>query len=262
VVFEAPSRQELIAFLKYFTLCVKVEKTEQGNKKHLSDERSQALTNLLNWIETNPSCAFTAININRFTFELALRIRRPSIVKQLQLNFCGQAAICYAYAKENPVGFATFAMSVVSTGQGVFRAAQIIASTFVLSRVPPVGMPCVDYVILSSMRCSLGTTSILENVLLSTHPSLLAGSMRAIGYKLVEEHVLGVKRVKSFEYTDAIQTSRTIKLLSEGITSVPGSKQTSLTDVDQRKKQLECLTLAGNKSRAGHVVIMGIDATI
>ena len=170
--------------------------------------------------------------------------------------------MCYAYAKENPVGFATFAMNVVSIGQGQFRSETITPSLFVKSNLPPVGMSHVDYVILSSMRCSLGQTGILENVLLTTRPSLLAGSMRLMGYKQVEEHILGMRPVKSFDERHARAAIRSVELLSEGMTFVLGSIQKSLTDVDQRRKELECLRLAKQKLTAGHVVIMGIDRSI
>jgi hypothetical protein len=51
---DAPSSEDLIKFLKGFKVLVKKENTAQNKAKPLCNERSQALENLLNWIQTGP----------------------------------------------------------------------------------------------------------------------------------------------------------------------------------------------------------------
>jgi hypothetical protein len=253
---EPPTRAELINFLKVFKVFVKYEPIQ---KPVLC---SEAIDSLLTWIQTNPGCVFTGVNLDLYTFQLALRLRKPEIIDQDQKNLCGQVAMCYSYAAEDPKGFALFGMTLVSTGTGLLRQAQITASNFVKTTAPPVTMPVVDYVLLSSIRCALGRTGILEVALESTQPSLLAAWLRKMGYHNVEEHLLQMKPIKSFDDVDAIMTGRVVGMLQSGQKTVPGSKVKYLEDPGKRQEQLTCMNLARTKLTGGHIVLMVIDDSL
>ncbi len=253
----APTAQELVKFLRYFKFFVRNDPTIPNGVA-----RANAIQELLNWVLTGPTCAFANIDIRNFAFQLALRVRHPEIIDQAQKSLCGQVVLCYRYAVENPSGFITFGTSLISQGHGMLRQCLVTASRYVLAGMPPPGMPCVDYVLLCSIRCSFGRNGVLEDMLEGTHYSLLAAFFRRMGYHEVEEHILGGTSVSSFEYTDYISQKRSMDLLSSGVKIVPGSKIKALEDTGLRQKQLTCITLMRTRLQTGCVVALIIDDSL
>jgi hypothetical protein len=86
--------------------------------KALSSDRGNALSKILVYNERPGTPCFAGIDPHVFAFQLALRVREPSLIDQKKLGVCGEAALMIAFAKSNPADFADYALSLMSLGSG------------------------------------------------------------------------------------------------------------------------------------------------
>lgn len=88
--------------------------------KELSKERGAALSKVLVYNERPGRPCFAGIDPHVFAFQLALRIREPSLINQRHLGVCGENAMMIAFAKRTPSAFGEYAISLMSLGSGEF----------------------------------------------------------------------------------------------------------------------------------------------
>ncbi len=79
--------------------------------KELSAVRGNALSKILVYNERPGQPCFAGIDPHVFAFQLALRVREPSLIDQKTLGVCGESALMVVFAKSSPSAFADYALS-------------------------------------------------------------------------------------------------------------------------------------------------------
>jgi hypothetical protein len=98
---------------------------------------------------------FTGLHRTRVTYQLIRRILDPSRFDQGNFGLCGPAAFTVTECRNDPVGFAQFAVHLFETGRGVLKGRQIAPAAQILAFDPnPHGIAEADFLILASVRAS------------------------------------------------------------------------------------------------------------
>jgi hypothetical protein len=93
-----PNQKQTRDFIDYLIFAIRSE------NKARSPERCLALSKVLSYYETPGKVCFSGVDPSVFAFQLALRIREPSLLNQKSLGACGAASLMTSFAKHNPAG--------------------------------------------------------------------------------------------------------------------------------------------------------------
>jgi hypothetical protein len=110
-----PTLGETSAFIEFLRAAILLE------KKSMSNDRAAALDKLLNYNKNPGTPYFPGIDPHVFAFQLALRIREPSLLNQAKVGICGENSLMIFFAKKTPSQFAEYAISLMRTGSGKFH---------------------------------------------------------------------------------------------------------------------------------------------
>jgi hypothetical protein len=110
-----PSREETTDFVYVLISAI----LKEG--KDLSEDRRLALRKVLNYNDKPAIAYFYGIDPHVFAFQLALRIREPSLINQSKVGICGENALMIYFAKNAPSAFAEYAISIMCNGEGKFH---------------------------------------------------------------------------------------------------------------------------------------------
>src|SRR6185312_3046813 len=80
--------QAVTEFVTWFRALVARQK---GGSK--TQERLNALDTILTDLIGKPASAFPRIDVNKFAFQLALRVREPRLINQKSTNLCGPNSV-------------------------------------------------------------------------------------------------------------------------------------------------------------------------
>jgi hypothetical protein len=107
-----PSQAETAKFIPLLQTAI------LGENKDLSQDRDAALRQILDYNENPGVSQFKGIDPHVFAFQLALRIREPSLLDQKHTEVCGASSLVTFFAKRMPSAFADYAISVMRSGEG------------------------------------------------------------------------------------------------------------------------------------------------
>jgi hypothetical protein len=175
-----PTRLETRDFIDYLLSAINQE------EKALSPDRKAALTKILAYNETPGKSCFSEIDPHVFAFQLALRIREPSLMNQQDAGVCGEASLMMFVAKDTPSVFADYAISLMRNGWGKLHNLTIEPSGHTVSGWGSRrGMSEADVVTMGSLGLSLlgfweGRTS-----------GTVCGWLRDAGFGNVDDKVIG-----------------------------------------------------------------------
>jgi hypothetical protein len=145
-----PTQAETRDFIDYLLSAINQE------KKALSPDRKAALSKILAYNEAPGKSCFAEIDPHVFAFQLALRIREPSLMNQQDAGVCGEASLMMFVAKDTPSVFADYAISLMRNGWGKLHNLTIEPSNHTVSGWGPRrGMSEVDVVTMGSLGLSL-----------------------------------------------------------------------------------------------------------
>ena len=145
-----PTQLETRDFVDYLLSAINLE------DKALSPDRRAALSRVLAYNETPGKLCFADIDPHVFAFQLALRIREPSLINQQDAGVCGEASLMMFFAKNTPSAFAEYAISLMRNGWGKLHHLTIEPSGHTISGWGPRrGMSEADVVTVGSLGLSL-----------------------------------------------------------------------------------------------------------
>jgi hypothetical protein len=122
-----PSHKELKTFILNFIELVMAEKDGKGvytKKPGLLPARIDALHQIWDVITglTPPTSILIGIDPYRYLFLLAMRIRRPRVIDQGSMGFCGPATILTDLAKRDPCTYTKFAIDLLLSGKATWKS--------------------------------------------------------------------------------------------------------------------------------------------
>ena len=118
-----PDQNQTRDFIDYLISAIRVE--NKKNKEELSQDRCLALTKLLDYNENPGTPYFSGIKPPVFAFQLALRVREPSLINQSEVGICGENSLMIYFAKNTPSAFAAYAISLMRNGWGDFHGLMV-----------------------------------------------------------------------------------------------------------------------------------------
>ena len=113
-----PTQQETHEFIGSLIQAIGNELIKDANKRQ---ERVQALGNIRIYNNAPGDVKFKGINPHVFAFQLALRVREPSLIDQYAVGLCGANSVMIFFAKHDPKGFAKYAIDLMKDGKGSFN---------------------------------------------------------------------------------------------------------------------------------------------
>lgn len=119
--------------------------------KDLSQDRNIALGKVFSYNENPGTPKFSSIDPSVFAFQLALRIREPSLMNQKEVGVCGETSLMIFFAKNTPSAFADYAISLIRRGEGKFYGLTVTPHSSTLSGSHSGKMPEADIVIIGSL---------------------------------------------------------------------------------------------------------------
>ena len=126
-----PSYDQLKTFILDFLDHVVAERGTKGvyvQNPGLHDERVNALHQIWDVITglARPVSALTGIDPYRYLFLLAMRIRRPRVIDQGSVGFCGPATLLTDLAKREPRTYAKFAIDLLLTRRATWNGLGVV----------------------------------------------------------------------------------------------------------------------------------------
>jgi hypothetical protein len=119
--------------------------------KDLSEDRNVALGKVFSYNENPGTHKFSKVDPSVFAFQLALRIREPSLMNQKEVGVCGETSLMIFFAKNAPSAFADYAISLMLRGEGKFYSLTVTPHSATLSGSHSGKMPDADLVIIGSL---------------------------------------------------------------------------------------------------------------
>ena len=110
-----PTLPEAMAFIDFLRAAILLE------EKPRSTDRAAALDKIYDYNKDPGQPYFPGIDPHVFAFQLALRIREPSLLNQAKVGICGENSLMIFFAKNTPSEFAEYAISLMSAGSGKFH---------------------------------------------------------------------------------------------------------------------------------------------
>jgi hypothetical protein len=94
---------------------------DSHESKSQSDLRQRAWKLIKVFIANPPNPPqFANVDVLKFAFQLALRVREPQLISQGNLGICGANAVVVYHARKDPHDYAKLGMDLMTTGQGKF----------------------------------------------------------------------------------------------------------------------------------------------
>jgi|SRR5579863_9307425 len=167
--------------------------------KSQSDLRQRAWKLIKAFIANPPNPPqFANVDVLKFAFQLALRVREPQLIAQGNLGICGANAVVVYHARQDPHDYAQLGINLMTTGQGKFGQKKLEPNPNVKAGFNTVQLAEADYVILTAVR---GSATLVEKVLRTQGkkaralgigaglaPGAVTEILRAAGYTHVEDH--------------------------------------------------------------------------
>jgi len=140
-----PDQNQTRDFIDYLIFAIQAEnkknrEQEEENKKkkeELSQDRCLALTKLLDYNENPGTPYFSDIKPPVFAFQLALRVREPSLIDQSDVGICGENSLMIYFAKNTPSAFAGYGISLMRNGWGNFHGLMVKPSPEIVESFIP-----------------------------------------------------------------------------------------------------------------------------
>ena len=110
-----PTRNEADGFIEFLRAAILLE------NKSMSKDRAAALVKILDYNKNPGKPYFPGIDPYVFAFQLALRIREPSLLNQSGVGICGENSLMIFFAKKTPSQFAEYAIDLMREGSGKFK---------------------------------------------------------------------------------------------------------------------------------------------
>jgi hypothetical protein len=123
----APDQEQTGDFIKLLTRAVKEE------SKDLSGARCVALELIASYNKNPPKSQFKEITPSVFAFQLAARVREPSLIDQTNLGICGSTAVVISLARLNPLAFVQYAISLMTEGSGYIYQMKVEPSKYTMN---------------------------------------------------------------------------------------------------------------------------------
>jgi hypothetical protein len=114
-----PTPPEVMAFIDSMRAAILSE------EKPRSKDRAAALDKIYAYNKDPGKPYFPGIDPHVFAFQLALRIREPSLLNQAKVGICGENSLMIFFAKNTPSEFAEYAISLMRTGKGKFHGQSV-----------------------------------------------------------------------------------------------------------------------------------------
>ena len=190
-------------------------------KKLLSQDRILALGKVFSYNEMPGQSYFPGINPSVFAFQLALRIREPSLIDQRGIGICGENALMIFFAKNTPSAFAEYAVSLMRTGTGRFLGLPVSpsAQTFWGASIWELNekkfgknnLAEADFVTLASLAKSLfGTIESLAS------PEEMVGQLSKAGFLKVRNKLLQTLLDENIPYSPATNLKEAAAAVADG----------------------------------------------
>ena len=174
-----PNQKQTRDFIDYLIFAIRAE------AKARSPERCLALSNVLSYNETPGKVCFSGVDPSVFAFQLALRIREPSLLNQKSLGVCGAASLMTSFAKHNPAAFADYAISLMRQGKATFHGMTITPGSQIIAGQYSEKMAEADLVTMGSLA-----TGFLGSVKEGKSAPGMCEWLRKAGYSNVNDKTL------------------------------------------------------------------------
>jgi hypothetical protein len=239
-----PNQKDTFRFLWLLESAVEAE----AKHEFMMMRRRIALASVVTYNAHPGTPQFTGVNPHQFAFQLALRIREPSLISQGNLGVCGANAAIIHFAKTDPQSYAKLGIDLMINGKGKFGQKQIEPDHTIKSRVKTLRLAAADYVVLASVR---GSATFLQNILYESKRGIKEGqsveslckALRDSGYTDVEQHadLSYSKREKSLE--DAATAVKNGKLViisinGEIVNVMRGDKRKEFSQAHMKKDDI------------------------
>lgn len=109
----------------------------RAENKNRSQDRCLALTKVLDYNENPGPPYFSGIKPPVFAFQLALRVREPSLINQSKVGICGENTLMIYFAKNTPSAFAEYGISLMRNGWGNFHGLMVKPSPEIVESFIP-----------------------------------------------------------------------------------------------------------------------------
>ena len=126
-----PTQLETRDFIDYLIFAIRAENKER------SQDRCLALTKVLDYNANPGTPYFSGIKPPVFAFQLALRVREPSLINQREIGICGENSLMIYFAKNTPSAFAEYAISLMRNGWGNFHGLMVRPSPEIVESFIP-----------------------------------------------------------------------------------------------------------------------------
>ncbi|HEY5813981.1 MAG TPA: hypothetical protein VIT23_15170, partial [Terrimicrobiaceae bacterium] len=221
-----PTQAETKEFIETLTSAIKLEA-----KGYLAPDRRLALWQVSLYNDFPGEPYFQGIQPQVFAFQLALRIREPSLIDQKELKICGENSTMIWFAKERPTSFADYAISLMRAGEGHFFSLKVTPKDRSAWSLCSNKISAADFVTMCSLSIhffgSLKEGSTADEVsdrlskagFLKVQNNSLVDALRAKRYQPLEDNlrnaavaVAAKKLVMIFIQSEAVEFLRSLKI--------------------------------------------------
>jgi len=234
------------SFVAWFKNLVQAQKATGAR----TPDRVAALT----YIETHLLAglapgAFILVDPVKFAFQLALRVREPRLINQMNANLCGPNSILIDLARDQPVQYVKLAIDLFKTGTGKLGNMTVKPVEKLLNSYNAEALGECDYVVLGSLRDSTALLwgDLVRNIGTLTKPGVLCAYLRDAGYNDVEDHTF-------FDVPFYVQP---ISLITSG--SIHAPRPTGFTEPKNPAQKIANLQQMASKIFGGHKAIMNAE---
>jgi hypothetical protein len=193
--------------------------------------------------------AFVSVDPVKFAFQLALRVREPRLINQMNANLCGPNSIVIDLARDSALQYVKLAIDLFKTGSGTLKNLIVQPAEKLRNNYNAEALGECDYVVLGSVRNSnaLLWGELIRNIGTLTKPGVLCGYLRDAGYNDVEDHTF-------FNVPFYVQP---INLITSG--SIHAPRPTGFVEPGNPAQKKANLQLMANKIALGHKAVMNAE---
>jgi hypothetical protein len=189
-----PSQGEVVEFIGLLQQAIANEANKDAAKRQA---RVEALDKVRQYVQDPGTPKFQGIEPNRFAFQLALRVREPSLINQTDIGVCGVNSVVIYFAKTDPKGFVEYATQLMKEGRGRFRTLEVIPSGPVRNGELNGKWPAADVVTLGSL--GLGFWPAKFKILQGHTPGEVLGLLQSAGYTAIDKTLTLTRFTLSWE---------------------------------------------------------------
>ena len=180
-----PSRDQTAQFIDRLKIAVEEQDGKDSAKKRARIEALDlALTFNATAADTTSLRWFDWVDPHVFAFQLALRVREPSLINQESTSLCGVVSVMGRYAKEQPREYARLAIDLLTDGAGDFwRLRLVLLREHAQAYSWDPSLPAVDLVTLGGFAIAAGG----EVFRCGAWPPTVCAWLRGAGYTSVQD---------------------------------------------------------------------------